>query len=86
MVIDFQLNKVALNLEKEINESLLNLHVTSSSKNDPHFCDFLESEFLDEQVKSIKTLSEMITKLKKVGTGLGEYIFDKNLQWKLEFI
>ena len=69
-----------MNLEKEINDSLLGLHATSSSKNDPHFCDFLESEFLDEQVKSIKTLSDMITQLKKVGTGLGEYIFDKDLQ------
>jgi len=39
--------------------------------------DWLESEFLDEQVKSIKELSEYITNLKRVGTGLGEYMFDK---------
>lgn len=39
--------------------------------------DWLESEFLDEQVKSIKQISEYITNLKRVGPGLGEYMFDK---------
>ena len=39
--------------------------------------DWLESEFLDEQVKSIKEISEHITNLKRVGPGFGEYMFDK---------
>jgi len=39
--------------------------------------DWLESEFLDEQVNSIKQISEYITNLKRVGPGLGEYMFDK---------
>jgi len=39
--------------------------------------DWLEGEFLDEQVKSIKEISEYITNLKRVGPGLGEYMFDK---------
>jgi len=39
--------------------------------------DWLEHEFLDEQVKSIKEMSEHITNLKRVGPGLGEYMFDK---------
>jgi len=44
---------------------------------DPHLADYLESEFLDEQVKSIKEYADYITNLKRVGPGLGEYIFDK---------
>ena len=73
--------EVALDLEKKVNESLLNLHVLASSKNDAHLADFLESEFLDEQVESIKKLGEMITKLKRAGPdGLGEYLFDKDLK------
>ena len=40
-------------------------------------CDFIESEFLTEQVESIKQLSGYVTNLKKVGPGLGEYLFDK---------
>ena len=70
----------ALSLEKEVNQSLLNLHGLSSSKNDPHLNDFLESEFLDEQVNASKELGDMITKLKRAGPGLGEFLFDKDLQ------
>jgi len=44
---------------------------------DPHLTDFLEGEFLDEQVKSIKEYADYITNLRRVGPGLGEYIFDK---------
>jgi ferritin heavy chain len=49
----------------------------SSYFRDPHLSDYLEGEFLDEQVKSIKEYADYITNLKRVGTGLGEYIFDK---------
>jgi len=44
---------------------------------DPHLTDYLEGEFLDEQVKSIKEYADYITNLRRVGPGLGEYIFDK---------
>ncbi|KAI6649690.1 Ferretin [Oopsacas minuta] len=67
----------ALNLERTVNDSLLKLHATASGNNDAHLCDFLESEYLDEQVEDIKKLGEHITNLKRVGTGLGEYMFDK---------
>jgi len=39
--------------------------------------DWLEREFFDEQVKSIKEMAEYVTNLKRVGPGLGEYMFDK---------
>lgn len=39
--------------------------------------DFLEGNFLEEQVESIKEFSEYVTNLKRVGPGLGEYQFDK---------
>ena len=42
--------------------------------------DFLEGEFLKEQVESIKQVSNYVTQLKLVGQGLGEYQFDKSLQ------
>lgn len=40
-------------------------------------CDFLEGEFLKEQVESIKQIADFVTNLKRVGTGVGEYLFDK---------
>ena len=41
--------------------------------------DFIESEFLEEQVEAIKQISDYITQLKRVGSGLGEFQFDKDL-------
>ncbi|KIH56091.1 hypothetical protein ANCDUO_13730 [Ancylostoma duodenale] len=39
--------------------------------------DFLESKFLDEQVESIEQIAKFITNLKRLGPGMGEYVFDK---------
>lgn len=39
--------------------------------------DFIEENFLEEQVESIKQFAEYVTNLKRVGEGLGEYQFDK---------
>ena len=39
--------------------------------------DFLEGNFLTEQVEAIKELGEHITNLKRVGPGHGEYHFDR---------
>ena len=71
--------QTALELEKKVNQSLLNLHEIASNNNDPQLADFLESEYLEEQVESIKKLGDLITKLKRAGPGLGEYLFDKDL-------
>lgn len=67
----------ALALEKGVYQALLELHATATQNNDPHLADYLEEEFLEEQVKSIKEYADYITNLRRVGTGVGEYIFDK---------
>ncbi|ORZ21392.1 ferritin-like superfamily [Absidia repens] len=69
----------ALQLEKDVNKSLLNLHKTGDSAVDPQFCDFVESRYLDEQVQAIKTLADMVTQLNRVGEGLGVYLWDQQL-------
>jgi len=68
----------ALELEKQVNQSLLNIHKIAGECNDPQFCDFLETHYLEEQVKAIKELSDHLTNIERVGTGLGEFIFDKD--------
>lgn len=45
--------------------------------NDAQFTDFLEGNFLNEQVESIKQISDHVTNLWRVGAGLGEHLFDK---------
>uniref|UniRef100_A0A2K5JUV7 Ferritin n=1 Tax=Colobus angolensis palliatus TaxID=336983 RepID=A0A2K5JUV7_COLAP len=40
--------------KKNVNQSLLELHKLATDKNDPHLCDFIETHYLNEQVKAIK--------------------------------
>nr|XP_055248448.1 ferritin heavy chain-like [Gorilla gorilla gorilla] len=71
----------ALHLEKSVNQSLLELHKLATDKNDPHLCDFIETHYLNEQVKAIKELGDHVTNLCKMGapeSGLAEYLFDKH--------
>ncbi|XP_022862404.1 ferritin-3, chloroplastic-like [Olea europaea var. sylvestris] len=71
--------ELALSLEKLTNEKLLNLHAVASRKNDVQLTDFVESEFLAEQVESIKKISEYVAQLRRVGKGHGIWHFDQML-------
>merc|ERR1719481_2123841 len=69
--------EAALELEKTVNQSLLDLH--KASDGDAHLC-----EFLDEQVDAIKEISGWVTKMKRAGPGIGFHLIDKEigiLQW-----
>ncbi|VDO94536.1 unnamed protein product [Soboliphyme baturini] len=67
----------ALALERMVNQSLMDLHKIASSHEDANMCDFLETEYLAEQVESMKQIAGYITNLKRAGRGLGEYCFDR---------
>ncbi|KAI9294979.1 ferritin [Neoconidiobolus thromboides FSU 785] len=72
--------EAALQLEKDVNRSLLSLHKIAEESNDPQMTDFLEGEYLKEQVESIKQLSDYVTQLNLVGgDGLGLYLWDREL-------
>lgn len=43
-------------------------------------CEFLEDKFLREQVESIEEIGRIVTQLKRVGKGLGEFMFDKEFE------
>lgn len=45
--------EMALSLEKLNNEKLLGLHKVADDANDVQMCDFIESEFLTEQVRGL---------------------------------
>lgn len=56
----------------DVNKSLLNLHKVAEENNDPQLCDFIESEYLQEQVEAIKKIADLVTQLNRVGgDGLG---------------
>ncbi|KAH6837085.1 ferritin 2 [Perilla frutescens var. hirtella] len=71
--------ELALSLEKLTNEKLLNLHKVADENNDAQLADFIESEFLAEQVESIKKISEYVAQLRRVGKGHGVWNFDQML-------
>ena len=72
----------ALNLEQEVYQNLLNLHTLADEKNDPSFSDYLEGNFLNEQIESINEISTYIGQVSKIKfDGFGLYQFD--LSFKL---
>ncbi|XP_062263552.1 ferritin, middle subunit isoform X1 [Platichthys flesus] len=71
----------ALQLEKSVNQALLDLHKLASKHNDPHLCDFLETHYLNEQVEAIKKLGDHISNLTRMDANtnkMAEYLFDKH--------
>jgi len=64
----------ALEHEKNVNESLLSTHRMAAA--DAHLCNYLESEFLGAAVETIQEISAWITKLGRVGPGLGYHVID----------
>ncbi|XP_010536733.1 PREDICTED: ferritin-4, chloroplastic-like [Tarenaya hassleriana] len=72
--------ELALSLEKLTNEKLLNVHSVASKKDDVQLADFIESEFLGEQVEAIKKISEYVAQLRRLGKGHGTWHFDQMLQ------
>merc|ERR1712221_46249 len=65
------------NWKRLLNQSLLDLH--KASDGDAHLCDFLEGEFLGEQVDAIKEISGWVTKMKRAGPGIGFHLIDKEI-------
>lgn len=66
----------ALEMEQIVYKGLLKLH--KSAENDPQFSDFIESEYLDEQIKAINKISKYVSQLKRIGNnGHGLWNFDK---------
>jgi len=72
--------QTALDLEKQVNESILHLLGLADQHKDVHLAGFLEEKFVTEQVEAIKHLGDLITGAKRCGTGLGEHTFDKHLE------
>ena len=63
----------ALQLEKDLEQSALDLHATSAENEDHVLGDFLKSNLLDERIK----LAWHLTNVTRCGPGLGEYLAQK---------
>ncbi|XP_032739055.1 ferritin light chain-like [Lontra canadensis] len=72
--------EAAMVLEKSLNQALLDLHALGAASADPRLCDFLESHFLEEEMKLIKRMGDHLTNLRRLANpqgGLSEYLFGK---------
>lgn len=73
--------KEAMKLEHHVNRHLKEkVHKCAVDHDDAHLQDFIEGTFLTEQVDSIKQLGDYITKITRLGRGVGLHMFDKELQ------
>jgi len=72
--------QTALALEKAVNQALLDLHKVADAHNNPQACDFIESTYLAEQVVAIKQISDLCTRLRRAGPGVGEHLLDRELK------
>ncbi|XP_042479959.1 ferritin-3, chloroplastic-like [Macadamia integrifolia] len=71
--------ELSLALEKLTNEKLLKLHSVAERTHDVQMAEFVEREFLTEQVEAIKKISEYVAQLRRVGKGHGVWHFDQML-------
>lgn len=71
--------ELALETETKVYNSLLNLHKVASTCNDAQFTDFIEGNFLEEQVQDIYELKTEIAKLKSFPSdGHGRWAYDQS--------
>jgi len=70
----------AIQLENDVNDYIHKIHgIAEHTCLDPHLMDFLESEYLDEQIESINQLTRLHTILTQMQNGVGEYLLDRQL-------
>ena len=75
-----QVMESVLELEISVYKSLLTLHKIASDSSDPQLTDFIEGDYLKDQVKDIKKVGDLISKLKRAGPeGLGLVYWDHEL-------
>jgi len=73
--------EASLELEKKVHEALLDLHKEASNHDDAQLTDFLESEYLKEQVEAQKEIGDLITRIKRSGESpIILHMLDKELQ------
>ncbi|XP_055249572.1 ferritin heavy chain-like [Moschus berezovskii] len=69
-----------LYLEKCVHQSLLNLHQLATDSSDADLCHFLETSYLNQQVRFIKELGDHVSNLSYMGFqegALAEYFSDR---------
>ena len=71
----------ALRMEQKVYQSLLEVHKTAEESKDPQFTDFIESEYLQEQIEALNQVSLYVTQLEYIGNNShGLWHFDQTFK------
>ena len=71
--------EMAYKMEDKVYKSLLEVHKVAEECDDPQFADFIEGNYLEEQVEAMDMLQRNISQLKRIGNdGHGIWNFDQN--------
>ncbi|XP_071954776.1 soma ferritin-like [Antedon mediterranea] len=68
----------AVDLQRHINQSWIDIHKTAVKHTDTHLMQFVATR-LTEQTEVLKQLADYVTSFKRVGPGHGEHAFDREL-------
>eukprot|EP00892_Ulva_mutabilis_P007974 jgi/Ulvmu1/5549/UM023_0085.1 len=71
--------ELALSLEKLNFHKLQILHAVADKHKDAAICDFVEGNLLQDQVDAVKEHAVYVSQLRRVGKGVGVYLFDQEL-------
>ena len=55
------------------------MHKVADSHGDAQLTDFIEGEYLKEQVEAQKEIGDLVTKMKRAGPGLGYHLIDQEI-------
>ncbi|XP_015593017.1 soma ferritin-like [Cephus cinctus] len=72
--------KTALQLEIDISDKLVSVNCVAEKYNDLNASDFIVTEFMEDQMKSINEMARLVTVLSGVGDqALARFMFDKDV-------
>lgn len=70
----------AIEMEQKVYDSLKVLHKVGDECGDPQFCDFIEGEYLEEQIDAMNSIKKLISQLERIGNNShGIWHFNKDL-------
>merc|ERR1712105_123903 len=68
-----------LDLERKMVQSLLELQTKAMAKADFHLVTFVQENFLNNHIYYVKLIGDPVTKIKRVGDGLGIHMMDNDI-------
>eukprot|EP01023_Acetabularia_acetabulum_P009789 TRINITY_DN1442_c0_g1_i1.p1 TRINITY_DN1442_c0_g1~~TRINITY_DN1442_c0_g1_i1.p1 ORF type:complete len:245 (-),score=33.91 TRINITY_DN1442_c0_g1_i1:336-1070(-) len=72
--------ELSLSLEKLNFQKLMNVWAVADKVNDAQMQDFIEGEYLKDQVADIKKVAQFVSRLRRIGKGHAVFHFDLELQ------